>query len=187
MKARFDSQCHFCGGKVSVGDEIIKEVTQHHTSGWGHKQCPLIKETFETKPLKSKVEFDVPAGRYALEGAKMFQVDRPTDGRWKGWTFVKRLIGGSYTGDYRKVRIRGAEANAVLAQIAADIEGALLRFGLTTGRCGNCGKALSDPQSLATGIGPVCADNLGIPMVPMDEVEETLAEMEIVIGEGVLA
>lgn len=33
------------------------------------------------------------------------------------------------------------------------------------GRCGRCGRALTVPSSIATGLGPDCAEQMGVPMV----------------------
>lgn len=34
-------------------------------------------------------------------------------------------------------------------------------YGLQTGRCGCCGRELTDPESIAAGIGPICAGRFG--------------------------
>jgi len=44
-----------------------------------------------------------------------------------------------------------------LAAIEADPKAALEIHGQTTGRCGCCGLLLTDPVSVARGIGPICA------------------------------
>lgn len=33
------------------------------------------------------------------------------------------------------------------------------------GKCGKCGKKLTDPSSILTGLGPVCAKSAGVPMI----------------------
>lgn len=104
---------------------------------------------------------DVPAGRYALVNddgvVKFYAVDRPDEGRWAGYVFVNAL--GSE--ERYPIRDRNAKA-AVLAGIAADVEEARIRYGLELGRCGFCGRALTDEVSRAAAIGPDCAERHGI-------------------------
>lgn len=44
-----------------------------------------------------------------------------------------------------------------LSEAAYDLHGAMVRYGHATGECGVCGRLLTDPESVAAGIGPVCA------------------------------
>jgi hypothetical protein len=98
---------------------------------------------------------EVPAGRYAVESEegplRFYRVDRPTEGRWEGYTFVKVLHGPDET------PIRGKAAAAILAKIARDPKAAMIRYGLEIGSCGACGRRLTDEESRAAGIGPICA------------------------------
>ena len=57
--------------------------------------------------------------------------------------------------------LRPKARQAVLDGIAADAD-ALARFGQELGICGNCGRDLTDEESRALGIGPVCRQNLGM-------------------------
>lgn len=101
----------------------------------------------------------VPAGRYAvrLDGEELafFRVDTPTKGRWEGYTFVKQQAGSDY------YPVRGPRAAAVLASVAQDPRAASLRYGVELGSCGVCGRELTDAESRAAGIGPVCASRTG--------------------------
>lgn len=80
--------------------------------------------------------------------------------RYHGWTFVddgavygqrrtygKQAPGGTYQGDVQDA----------LRAILADPLEAAIAYGKLTSVCGVCGKALEDPESVAAGIGPVCA------------------------------
>ena len=101
----------------------------------------------------------VAAGRYAITGAdgttKFYQVQRPTIGRWAGYTFVKvQASDVTYP-------VRGDAATGVLAQIASDPKAAMLRYGREIGSCGHCGRTLTNPDSIVRGIGPVCASHMG--------------------------
>lgn len=122
---------------------------------------PVVPQTPKTAgpslaQLKERFA-EVPEGRYALgEDAdpRFYQVRRPTKGNWEGYVFVDRLIGNP--GGYRKVPVRGLDADAVLTAVEVDPMAAMVRFGLLSGTCGKCGADLSDPQSLERGIGPDC-------------------------------
>lgn len=107
--------------------------------------------------------FTMPPGRYALntDGRewKFYQVDQPKDGRWKGYTFIKRLIGAP--GDYKKLDMSPATRMAALSDIERDPRQAMINYGLQSGVCGRCSSPLSDPESLARGLGPICANKDG--------------------------
>jgi len=101
---------------------------------------------------------DVPAGRYAIEVdgvVKFYRVDRPTEGRWAGYTFVKVQA----SDDLHPVR--GTAAQGILKAIAVDPREASLRYGREIGSCGVCGRTLTDEDSRNAGIGPVCASKTG--------------------------
>lgn len=110
---------------------------------------------------------EVPAGRYAVEVAggeetdgepvlRFFKVDRPeAPSRWAGYTFVKQLASDE------EWPVRGRRAKVVLEEIAKNPEAASARYGHEIGACGVCGRTLTDAESRARGIGPVCAGRLG--------------------------
>lgn len=117
-----------------------------------------LKE-FPTKRVGKMLQtsWTMPAGRYALfERGEVgfYKVDKPTKGRWDGYVFVKRLIGAP--GDYREVPIDRAQRSEILDTIQNDPKAAMERYGHETMTCGRCGSPLTDPQSRAAGIGPVC-------------------------------
>lgn len=105
----------------------------------------------------------VPAGGYAVDtedGATnslaFYRVDRPTEGRWAGYVFVKLITGGD------EQRLSRATSNTVLAKIAAaGAEAAASRYGHEIGRCGLCDRQLTNDESRARGIGPVCVNKMG--------------------------
>lgn len=104
---------------------------------------------------------DVAAGRYALVAddgvVKFYTVDRPTEGKWAGRTFVNAM--GSDT----RYPIRNRdERDRILATIAEAPETAMRLYASELGRCGYCGRELTDETSRAAGIGPDCAARHGI-------------------------
>lgn len=110
-------------------------------------------------------QITTPAGRYAVTGktgeVRFYRVNVPTTGRWAGFRFISRLIAtGGF--DYQEVPIADkAHRVAVLNWIGRDPEKFSTAYGHLTGRCGVCNRVLSDDDSLAAGIGPVCASNAG--------------------------
>jgi hypothetical protein len=104
----------------------------------------------------------VPAGRYAVatdDGATnelaFYKVDRPTAGRWAGFVFVKHIVSDE------ELAVRGPAKATILSKIAADAPGAAARYGHEIGACGLCGRTLTNDESRARGIGPICAAKAG--------------------------
>lgn len=119
---------------------------------------PVLPRVTDVKVRPAAVQ-PVLAGRYAVDGEdgvlRFYRVDRPTTGQWAGHTFVKVQASDDYH------RVFATAARIILAKIAADPKGAMLRYGMELGNCGHCGRTLTDSKSRARGIGPVCASNLG--------------------------
>ena len=49
----------------------------------------------------------------------------------------------------------------VVARVAADPAAAATAHGHEYGQCSCCGRELTNPESVARGIGPICADRWG--------------------------
>lgn len=122
------------------------------------------RETTAQNPAQPLVTtVDVPAGRYAVETEEgavntlaFYKVDRPTEGRWAGYVFVKHLVSDA------EERMSWAASKAILAKIAeAGPEAASARYSHEIGKCGVCNRTLTNDESRARGIGPVCAENAG--------------------------
>ena len=69
---------------------------------------------------------------------------------------------GKITGS-RFIRSRDCtnEQEAELIACAEDPIGSAIRYGRATGRCACCGLTLTNAESVARGIGPICASNFG--------------------------
>jgi hypothetical protein len=94
-------------------------------------------------------------GSYLVNG-KVLTVKKP---KWAGsptWLTIDNALGGSF----EKPK---AFAAALLAQIdtADKAHAAVIAYAKATGKCGVCHKTLTDPASIAAGIGPVCAKKYG--------------------------
>lgn len=122
-------------------------------------KAPKPAQPAQTTEQGRNGAYTLPAGRYAVEnedGAlRFYRVDRPTEGRWAGYTFLKVQAGGDLH------PIKGNAAATILRKIEQDPRSASLRYGQEIGACGVCGRTLTDEASRAAGIGPVCAQNAG--------------------------
>lgn len=101
----------------------------------------------------------VPDGLYSITyngHVKFFRVRSPKSGKWAGYTFVDVQAGD----DFYPVKARNLRMLA-LDLIAADPKAASAAYGRLIGRCGVCSRTLTNEDSRAAGIGPVCADRLG--------------------------
>jgi uncharacterized protein DUF6011 len=104
---------------------------------------------------------DVPAGHYAVPAALLgyevndlyfYRVDRPTEGPFRGRTYVKAIVGGHP--DHR-VNYK-ASVKALEAILKFGVEDAGILYGTQLGRCRKCNRHLTDELSRALGIGPEC-------------------------------
>lgn len=125
------------------------------------RTLPVAELGNNTEFVAPAAKVDVPEGRYAVRGSdgvvKFYKVDRPTEGRWAGYTFVKVQA----SDDLYPVKGKGPR-EAVLAAIAeAGIEASMTLYGRELGKCGHCGRTLTDEDSRARGIGPICFAKMG--------------------------
>jgi Family of unknown function (DUF6011) len=133
----------FVGVPVSRASDIInKLLTLPKKDPWERSDTP-----------------DVPAGRYAVENEdgvlRFYVVDRPTEGRWAGFIFLSVMASDE------KHPIKGEAKNVILKKIAVDPKAAMQRYGYEIGRCGICGRTLTNEESRRLGIGPICAGKQG--------------------------
>lgn len=118
---------------------------------------PVASQAAIAKAKAAQPTTELPAGKYGVEGIDgtimVFSIDKPTQGKWAGWTFVNKLEGKNRT----PIRDRD-EKEAILDEIEAAgyLQSAKL-YGKATGRCSICGTELTNPASIEAGIGPICA------------------------------
>jgi hypothetical protein len=101
----------------------------------------------------------VPEGYYAIGpvgDTRFYRIDRPTTGRWAGYVFLNIQAGN----ELHPVK-NHAERLRVLTLVAEDPRAAAIRYGNEIGRCSQCNKTLTNPDSIAAGIGPICSANAG--------------------------
>jgi len=66
-------------------------------------------------------------------------------------TYGKQAPEGTYQGSIQEQ----------LQAVIADPKAAMVAYGKLTGTCGKCGRILEDEESVAAGIGPICAQKMG--------------------------
>lgn len=95
--------------------------------------------------------------KYATRGATpgaIFVTD--ADGGWDEY------LGKIYQGKFMPVRACSSEQEARILAAAANPLEAIIAFGRQTGKCSMCNRPLSDPDSLAAGVGPICRAKYGL-------------------------
>lgn len=121
--------------------------------------------TVTAEPQKAVTGLDLrslPSGSYAAEDeegvTRFFKIDNVTEGRWAGWVFVKVQASDDLykQGAQRPNQSYSGKSTHALTAIVADPKAASMRYGQELGRCGVCGRTLTDPDSISKGIGPVC-------------------------------
>jgi hypothetical protein len=150
-------------GRTLIDQLKAAEEDQAHGKPWSVPEGTQVSarkpsETGERSVSPRKPFPDVPAGHYAVPSLTgnndldFFRVDRPTEGAWKGRTFVKRVIGGKPDSP-----VLGRTAREALETIMkAGVEEAGFRYGQELGRCRRCNRHLTDELSRQLSIGPDC-------------------------------
>jgi hypothetical protein len=135
------------------------------------ERCPDLpcqqttEENVTSQPAEAAprpVIADIPAGFFATPsrtGHNDFDFWKVTEGRKPGYRFVKRVIGG---GDLKYPRLEPVSKTEQMAAL-----GAILRTGIEKSRedyadnqrrCMRCGLHLTDEESRAARMGPVCRE-----------------------------
>lgn len=118
-----------------------------------------LASEFRARYVDPELEAKVPDGRYAItvDGVtRFFRVRKVTKGQYAGRTFVDRQAGD----EEFPVRFSG-ERTKILIAIAKDVKASAIRYGRELGVCSQCGRTLTNPDSIEAGIGPVCLSRLG--------------------------
>ncbi len=106
---------------------------------------------------------DLPSGTYAVPNGDTrlkLRVKHVAAGKWAGWTFVDDGAEYGHRQKYgyaRPEEFYHGKVEEQLRKICADPLEAAKEYGRITGTCGVCGKKLENPESVAAGIGPICA------------------------------
>lgn len=152
-----------------------KIVPQTKLSSTGLPASESEPQPFSPSATPSKSEdwrqAAIPTGYYAtpsLTGNQdydFWKVDSPTEGKWAGYTFVKRVIGGHDDQDIprdskKKVSservIKATQREAIAAIMLMGVEESGVLFSTELKYCRRCGIHLTDETSRAIGMGPTC-------------------------------
>ncbi len=98
---------------------------------------------------------NVPDGTYLVERVIM-KVNKPTNNRWAGWAFINGEQRGDKIGNQRPGAFYKGQYADLVAKLISDPLKYAKAYGIETGQCGNCGRTLTNPESIAKGIGPIC-------------------------------
>jgi hypothetical protein len=124
--------------------------------------------------------------KYRAEGLLISRA--PDHGNNPGFLYVKEIESETYFGKIGPdMRYKGNSlAIEPLAAIALDPTAAAIRYGNRTGRCACCGRELTKDESIARGIGPICAERWGLMGMQMnptkDEAKAKLNETASKLG-----
>jgi hypothetical protein len=135
-----------------TAEDVMAQVTEYY------ERTKANMSPAPTSPWTSAIDALTP-GRYAIQWdgvVKFYKVDKPTEGRWAGYTFVSVQA----SDDLYPVRNK-TQRQEILSLIARDPKAAMLLYGQEIGSCGHCGRTLTDETSRAFGVGPVCREKLG--------------------------
>jgi Family of unknown function (DUF6011) len=91
-------------------------------------------------------------------------LDMPAKGQWPAAILVKQgetKIGKIVDGKFQRFFACDDPTEARVVAAAADPAAAAKAYGLRTGTCSCCGRELTNPESRAAGIGPICAEKYG--------------------------
>ena len=117
----------------------------------------FINDPTETDPDKVEKFFRI---RHGKVGTK-----------WEGYVFLD-VQASDFFFPVRDPRRR----QQIIAEIMKDPIAAMNEYGMRLGRCGVCGRTLTDRHSILRGIGPICAERLG----PTTEQTETLRRLGLI-------
>lgn len=148
--------------------------------GLTQKQLDKITESLTPKPPQQAMSVagaGVEKVEAALKSAKAHGLKKPSlrlgdfmfklapdNGKNPGCIYVTEdftYLGKILHGEFFPTQACDADRKSYIASVCADPEAAAVAYGKLTGNCACCGKALTDPKSVALGIGPVCAKKYG--------------------------
>jgi hypothetical protein len=141
----------FAGVGTTVSPPPVAPATQPQASAVALLERPSAPAPVSKEiPVggKGKGYFALPASDGVLH---FFVVDRPAEGRWAGYTFLKEQASDEF------YPVKGARKESILADIAQDPEAAGKAYADEIGRCFSCNRTLTDALSRSRGHGPDCA------------------------------
>lgn len=142
---QYSGKCVKCGGVVLPGGYLAKDASGKWAAE--HVECPKADAT---TPLAPKVELT--GGMYRTPEGVIYKVQVAHHG--SGELYAKELVGGDRSGwafEYAKGAIRKLHPEWKMTLDEAKA------FGKLYGVCCVCAAVLTDENSIAAGIGPICS------------------------------
>lgn len=171
---QYPGHCVDCGTWIEAQAGLLTKTAE---GKWGVKHdqlsvCsatapaarPAPTSTLDLGALPTPIDAGyAKVGRYGVpnsESRLKVSIEKPVDGKWEGWIFVKdaaeygehQRYGSQAPGKFYRGSIED-ELRAILA----DPQAAAARYGQLTSTCGMCGRALETQESVERGLGPHCA------------------------------
>lgn len=117
-------------------------------------EVAALEEAFGKALAAGKVRVSITLGALKIKPAKAHEgVLYVTEGE----QYLGKVMGNRFL----KVRECSEGQAAHVVALLADPKAALEAYGKDTGICGICNRTLTDPVSIANGIGPICANKFG--------------------------
>lgn len=161
--------------------DTLSRITAKKPKPISKREASDLLSALNQCPLKPPVDLypNVPEGKYAIQHdsgeVEFWEVNRPQEGKWKGYTFPSHIVGG--VGDWQRMRSPRATIDHAMEIIASDPIKAASLFGYKTRSCGRCASPLSTVRSRAAGYGESCAAKVGWPYPTKQEAQKMLREM----------
>lgn len=127
---------------ATMDAEQVSNTIKLMEAGLKVKASEAKVKTANTAPASAQA---VP-GHYMIDGTH-YQVKQS---KLTKYSYVMK--NGSYLG------AKGPEAEKVLAAVLANGKEYAIAYAKVTSKCGICNTKLTDPKSIAAGIGPICAE-----------------------------
>lgn len=124
---------------ILVSDDALRAAFDKLRAS-GLKRISLRMQGFKVKPAKA--DSKNPGALYVTET--------------ESDTYLGKIINGRF----QNTRECTTETAEKVAALIADPMAAIKASGIETGTCAICGLELTDPESIARGIGPICAERL---------------------------
>ena len=163
--------CHKCKGRgnfVGYTGKVVGKCFACDGTGLSAKAAGKPDTSTEIDVAKISAAFDR-AHKAGLKRPKVrfqsIEFSRaPDSGKNPGAIYVKsgdEYLGKVLAGRFYPVKACDEARRGEIVTIAADPGAAAKAHGLKVGWCSCCGRELTDPNSIALGIGPICAERYG--------------------------
>lgn len=169
----YPGKCADCGSWIEANTGILakvdgKWVVRHDSLSACSATVPATRpaptSTLDLGALPTPIDAGyAKVGRYGVPGSESrlkVSIEKPVDGKWEGWIFVRDAAEyGNHTryGSQAPGKFYKGQIEDELRAILADPQAAAARYGQLTSTCGMCGRTLETEESVARGIGPVCS------------------------------